>query len=456
MQPLIVHDYRPQADITIWTKTGEVYHDEVMADTISCHVSRDVSGRAGVFGLQLTARRDKKGRTWRDKVRPMDYVEIRMGLSRMSNGKLPIRMRGFVDNSMETLVFGPEGGPQRVITINGRDYTKLFMVSNIQYLWTNSLPRQANARTGGALELNYGIPLKICSVKEIVTHIVDNIFNGKGDIQDAFLPGYRKSGIHIPDIHISCTVPDKFSVESVTIQPYTGPFWNLLTYFQSPPIGECFMLDYEDAPVLIYRVCPFKDKNQNYVPPAVDPSTVPGQLAPVEINPSMISQYSLSYSDNEVLNYFFVYSDIAINGGGTQFNYVQTPTGTEAATYQSGSNPYWNEKSTETYGIRPLNVSSPWVTFVQIKNTGYRELAAELATFLGKVFDHNEELLSGAITCHGYEHLVPGRYVIINDKEMVGGRMAFYLEEVTDTFNFKGAPNPGWAAQLGVTRGQLF
>ena len=150
-----------------------------------------------------------------------------------------------------------------------------------------------------------------------------------------------------------------------------------------------------------------------------------------------------------------MYSDIASTDNGSSAMYVSKGIGaTNFSIYSAGntaSNPYWNSDSTKRFGLRPMNVDSPWVPFINV-NGSYQSLSIELATFLGQTYGFNETLWSGSIQQHGDPLFIPGRYIGITD-ENTGDLWSFYLESVTDTFNFKPSPEPGWTAQLGVTRG---
>jgi len=475
---------------------------------MSITLHRDVSGAAGAFGITLTAATDKNGKTWLDRINPMDYIEIRaanLGATAASlnpngpflggsPGVMPMRFRGFVDSVAYTITIGPSGGPERAVLVQGRDYTKLFMVSNIQYLWTSSAIAAGMAAAQYGLTFNYNLPWQINTVKDFVHGVIDTVFNGAGSaipqwsaqqitssaqaasgetgIQgpagygggggQAFLPAFREGGVHVPNIQISCSVPDKYSIVSLAVQPYTGPFWNLLTYFQSPPLGECFVYDNEDGPVLVYRVTPLKDIDGYFIPPAQDPGATRLQLGHIFSNTDFNSGRMVAKSDNEVVNYVFVFSDVGATDGGSSAAYVSSSLMAQNfsvyATQSSQSlstrtNPYWNADSTRKFGLRPLNIVSPWVPFLS-PSGDYQELATELAYFAGKAYDHNEKLYSGTITCHGDSLFIPGRYIGFTDNA-TGDKWSFYLESVTDTFNFKPMPEPSWNCELGLTRGYI-
>lgn len=475
MSSFNISGFQPKASIAITTPDGVTYAMGDLQDSlISLTIQRSVDGTAGAFGLTLTATTDKNGNTWADLITPMSYIEIRMGnlgstVATLSPGvipprstTLPMRFRGFVDNSGYTTTFGATGGPQRAVLINGRDYMKLFMVSNIQYLWTSSTIAASMAAAGFGLTFNYGLPWQINTVSDFVNGVIGSVFNGDaaassgygGGTGQAFLPAFREGGVAAPNIQIACSVPDKYQLNSLTVQPFSGPFINLLSYFQSPPLGEMFIYDDENAPVLVYRVTPLKDEGGMFVLPAQDPSTLQLQLPHVLTTTDFNPGKSVGRSDNEVVNFVFVYGDTAATDGGSSAAYASSGLfGENFSIYSGGNlstNPYWNSASTRRFGLRPLNIDSPWVPYLVTSN--YQQLAIELATFIGQTMGFNEKLYSGSIPMHGDPLFIPGRYCGFTDRH-TGDLWSFYLESCTDVFNFKGAPSPGWNCQLGVTRG---
>lgn len=444
MNPLVINSYTPQAEITAISDGGRQY--ALTQDAVSLTTVRSVDGGAGSFSLQLTAAKDKRGLMWTDKIRAMDYLEIRAGNRRLPNGKLPVRMRAFVDSSSESLIMPKEGGPQRGILITGRDYTKLFQSQNVQYLWSQTLPADGSFP---GLDMNFGVPSDgTAAIKDIAQTILDDVFLGKGGkTGEPFLPLYRGvTGINVPDIISHFSVPDNFKAQYFTINAWTGPFWNLIDYLSSPPLGELFMYDSEAGPILVLRVVPLRDISGKIISPAQEP-----ELPTIEIDPAMVSAYDLGRTDQQVLNYFFAMSDAASSGGTVALNYATQ--GLDLFHWSpyvgsgKGDNPYWSSRSARKFGLKPLNIQTPWIQLWTQTDDSARQNAAVLSNYLGLAYDHNESLIGGEMTCHGSEHYIPGRYVKFSDA-------LFYLEKVTETFNFIGSSSPSWAASLYLTRGQ--
>ncbi len=447
MNPLVINSFSPKAEIEIHTKNGEVFTREVVNDAVSVYIVRGVDASAGQAILTLLVNKDKRGRSWQDRVHPMDYIVIRAGNKYKSDGTLPIRFRGFVDSLVESLAMPTVGGPLRRITLVARDYVKLFMINNIQYLWTVMLGASIQSYPG--LGRNYGITSKVTGVGEIIEQIVDHVFNGTGEGNlHSFIPMFKnETGLTIPNIVLSNKIPSRFSAQDLTIQPYTGPLWSLINYLSSPPLGESFIYDGEDAPVLVCRPVPFKGIDGNIPSPGQPP-----ELSTIKVDPSIVSGYTLGKTDAQTLNFFFVYCDAGANNGSSAPVYASTALelGENFNPYLSSSyttNPYWNHKSANTYGLKPLNISTPWVELPSSKTDSAQKNAVELADFLGKIFDHNQDLMGGQITAHGDENLIHGRYIQFGDAE-------YYLEQVEDKISFVGDQNPSWSTVLSVTRGQ--
>lgn len=301
------------------------------------------------------------------------------------------------------------------------------------------------------LSLNFGVPADgKASVAKITKTILDDVFLGKGSKSgEAFLPFYRDvTKINVPDIIPHFSVPDKFQAEYFTINGYTGMFWDLMTYFTSQPLGEMFVYDAEDAPVMVFRVAPFKDTSGSVIFPAMEP-----ELPTIGVDPSIVSAYSMGRTDQQVLNYFFSMSDAASSNGSSALAYATKKLDLLTWTPFSGGgtsdNPYWSSQSVKKFGLKPINIGSPWIQLWTQKDDSARQNATELSNFMGKAFDHNQDLIAGQLTVHGDEAFIPGRYARFSDAE-------FYLEQVSEVFQFIGSSSPSWTAMLNVTRGQSF
>lgn len=423
-QPITYRSFYPRAKIDVWTQKGKHYSLEPMADVVKFTTHRSVDSSPGTWSITLTARSDAEGNSWAKRILPMDYVEIRAGFA----DPLPIRMRGFVDNAMQSWHIGGTGGPSRRITLNGRDFTKLAIVNQIKYVWQSD-PTAALFQNWG-LTQTYGIKALISTADSFCRAIVDHIFR-------PFLMGLREqTDMPVPDIKLDVTVPEQFAIPMLTIEPYSGSFWNLFRYFQSPPMGEAFFYDADDGPHLVFRMAPFKDESGQFVLPASAPA-----LGEIPLDLQTDSGQDIGRSDNEVYNYFFVYSDVMPLGTMTQVAFVKP-----------GVNPRIRQGSIDTFGFRPMSIDTAWVTpFItgDGSSTPPTTAAGELAAYLLATQGHNETLASGSLQVHGSPDLIPGRYVSAPSEGLT-----WYLQTVDESFSWVGDANPRWTATLGVVRGQ--
>jgi len=455
LNPLTISNFSPRAEITIQTTSGDtISSNDILGSAVTLQTTRSIDGNAGQFILQLTASK-KNGKSWQDRIHIMDYVVIKLG----NRNDLHVRMRGFIDSVSESIAMSPTGGPQRSVTITGRDYTKLFLDMDLQYMWQIMLPDGSGSVPG--LSKNFDIPAMVTMpVEDIIKLLVSNILNGDGAIkQYAFIPNFnRVSKVTIPKLGYEFAVPDKYLIWTGTIQPYTGAFWNLITYFESAPLGEIFISDTDDGPILVCRVAPFKDANGNYTNLSQAP-----YLPDITIDPSTVTLCNLGKLGEQILNYFFSYPDTNANNGSPMVAYASPGiTGdlfnTNFSTQSSpSSNPAWVSDSVDLYGFRPLNIVTPWLCVANTgpqtadaaaaaSNTGI-QLASELSTHAAQVFGHNENLISGVIMCHGAAEIMPGRYANFGDA-------SYYIEKVTEILDFVGTQGATWNATLMVTRGQ--
>lgn len=453
MDSLIVQSFSPRAEITIYTTQGDVItSDELLSSAVTLQVVRSIDGNAGQFVLELLASL-KNGHSWLDRIHAMDYITIKLG----NKNDLHMRMRGFVDSVSETLTMSTSGAPQRRITVTGRDYTKLLIEMNLQYLWQTMITDSSSGSVLG-LNMNFGIPAAgTMSVEAVVNLLISTILNGDtAKNAYAFIPNFNRiSKVSVSRLGGSFAVPAQYLIWLMAIQPYTGPFWNLITYYASAPIGEVFISDTDNGPIIVCRVAPFKDTNGNYTNLSQAP-----YLPDIIIDPSVVSVYNLGRLDDQVLNYFFAYPDSNANDGspiaayaspGITGNLFNTNFNKQSSI---SSNPSWISESVDLYGFRPLNIVTPWLTLAGAFEPGafgqgdnMVALASGLSSFAASVFGHNQDLLSGTLMCHGSAELIPGRYAKF-------GSATYYIERVSETFDFIGSSSLTWKAVLTVTRGQ--
>jgi len=394
MRPISVTTYTPTTSVTVHTRNGDEY--DVTGDLISWQTSKAItSGQpTGTFTVNLVARSDTAG-SWADKIRPMDYVEIRASKTGAQT-PLPIIMRGFVTSSEQALQFDVSGGPQRQVTLTGQDFGKILTNWQILYLWQIHAVQSLYAALGYGLSGNFGIDATDSTPTKFFGQSMSHII-------EPAVARLQKINPAVPDLGLVVSIPERYQMPVVAVESYTGSYWNLLQTFASPPFGELFVFDDADGPKLVARMAPYHTLAGDYPPPGQPP-----MLEPAIIPAQDISAYDLERSDQDALSFFFTYSDAA------------SLTGTSAASYVlpgGERNPVYYPATADLYGLRQEINDTPWVTMADVGNpysgSQATAIAGELNSWLAAVMKDNPEFLSGTIDCHGDPDLIVGRYVQI-------------------------------------------
>jgi len=418
---LSVTPYAPKPRVVFYGRRGRL--DVTPEDLLSVNTRRGLGESTGVWDLRLTGRR-VGGKTYLDMIDTMDYVEIEMARTPSAGGTLTTVLRGFVDNVTETI-----SGNTRRIVVNGRDYGKLLLAFQVYYL-TEIDPAASLIQQAG-LEVRFGIPGGILSPRQFVTLVGSQIVKPNLAVLQAENPA-------IPDLAYDVQVPDRFAVNGLAIQPFTGSVYNLLTQYASRPWIETFVEDRASGPTFVYRFAPLRTlagaRIGDYSPAA----------ASYRITPADIESISLGRSDNEVRSYYFtypVYSLLdrdAFKGEGLDM----------------ARNPYVDKGTLARYGFQPMEIGTTLIPSLagdpaDLSATMKPEtiaLAAELNEWLWKANRENHRLMNGSMTIKGGAGIRPGMDLIID-----GMRRACYVSSVAHAFDVEGGI---YRTQLGVVRGR--
>jgi len=402
---LPVRPYAPKCRVVFYTdRHGRL--DVTDQDLFSLTTRRGVGEPTGKWDLLLTGRKIA-GESFLTHIQPMDYVEI--SLARIpSRGGLPIVMRGFVDNVSESTSSG-----ERRVSVNGRDFGKLLLKFQVYYLDeidpTLSLIQQAG------LEARFQIPAGILTPSDFVRLVNQQIITPN-------LRALRGGQQWIPALNLDVSVPDRFAVNGMAVQPFTGSVWNLVTQFASKPWIEAFITDRENGPTLVYRFAPLR----SYAGGALASYAPSVDITP--ITPADIESMSVGRSDNEVYSYFFTYP---------QYNLLDR-TDFKAEGIDLARNPYLDAEKVARYGFLPLEISTPLIPSLAADpadvaataSDSTLELAAELNDWLRASNQQNHLFLNGSIAVKGGGGIQPGTYLQIADLDRL-----FYIAGVTHTFS---------------------
>lgn len=436
-EPFAVLDFHPRTQVTAYTWRGEQY--DLTGSLIGWNTTKAITSPAGTFTIDLTDTKNARRQTWQDRLMPMDHIEIRATAGNAA-APYPVIMRGFIDSIQSNFSMGPTGGPiEPRITITGRDYTKLFLINQILYLYgkglnenqTLALASATTQTTPGGLVFYFGGKFEPFTVYRMFDTLFNatfsKIYKHLQQYPFPYLPPLITHN-HYPDYHVSL----------LQIPNYNGSIWNLFAYFNSAPFGELFIYD-DETPQIMARITPYKTFAGQI--PTLGQSLPSTYFTPQLIISNPLRQSSsLTKSDADQYTYFFTYSDNAPaqqQGGFTLADFSVSPGN---AVYTA--NRY-------LYGLSPLLVSSPWVN-VQFNpgntNTTNGALIADtMNRWLTEVMENNAQLLSGSFTFPGNERLKIGQYFV--HKEM---GMEFYITAVSHAYKQYQA----WQTTVSVARGR--
>lgn len=453
MGGLDVRISKPRISATIWPYDGGriELHDEILA----VQTNRSLGAPAGTFAITLKSTRDSEGRTWAQRLEPMDYVEIYMG--RDAGDVLPPVMRCFVDNSGESSEVQNDH-VRRTVVINGRDYGKIMLKRQLVFASEvdplSSIASQvAVGKKLSELISGYG---GLVTPSQMLNQIV------AGLLADPIV-GARFRNTRVPSLFMHVDVPDSHMIFQPDASSMTGSIWNWLSSLVGDPFNEMFIRDDDDVPRLYWRMAPLKDK-WGRIARAGARSVAPGKTeAPVEISLHDIIAPDLRVSDNTAYSYFFTlpgyYSLMASENffvsidapaaGGNIAPYTGTPSG------PYGRNPILRRDIFERYGFSPLKVTYPLMPGLlesDARDTNPNaqpamlQAAINLNAWLHAVYSPSPIFESGTLLLKGNPLIRIGTYLRIKEQQR-----EFYVEGVSH--NFAVGNEPSFTTQVTVTRG---
>lgn len=455
--------YRTQVDVQAWTPGGQYYHDALMGDLTQIQIVKDISQPYGTFVLSFTARQTATG-SWADKLPFRTYVEIRAGVGA---GTPPIVMRGFVDQASQLMQMPRStGGPSRSSVVTGRDYGALLTDWQILYLWgidPMATYLSANSGLGNPLSATLGIQVDATDPAVIIADFFDTL------VTPALDTLRRTTGMPLPPFRQAVSLPPAYQVNMVPLQNWQGAWWNFLDYFASPPWGEAFVFDDAASPVFLLRQTPYKTWTTGAYPlpfPAATPHN--GFFGDVTLNAGDVTAHQLTTNQGlQLYTYYLTVPDLASMTTQTQAAWYMVdvagqPLTTEAGARQPGSNPYFDVERAAIWGVRPLQVYTPWIAALNQLVPSASDpnpaatLAARMNTWLVQVFRDNDKFVSGTLQTHFDPAWQIGRYVTLPSPPVGGepGPWEAYIERVSHTFDL--ASNQATATStLNVVRGRL-
>ncbi len=455
--PTVVN-YRDQVDVVATTTAGVTYHAALMGDLVNIATSKSIAQSAGTFTLTFTSREDADG-TWADKLPYRSYVEIRAGTG---SGQPPILMRGLVDSGAQNMTMPPalNAGPTRRVVVQGRDLGALWTDWQVLYLWgIDPMATYLRATASGdALSHSLGLTTGTDAVQTIATSVIQQLGNkATADL--------TRAGVTVPPFTPKVAIPTGYQVNFLSLQPWQGPYANLMGYLASPPWGEWFVYDDQEAPQVILRSTPYKRYSDGSYPLPFGGTPAQNQFfADVTADAGAVTAHQLTRNQGaqEIYSYYVTTPDLgAVNAQSFAQWFYAVPGGFAASSSGQqtqieglGSNPFFDAAQADKFGIQPLTLTTPWIsTLSQASQSNtlspQGSLAAKMNTWLAEVFRHDDQLTSGQITLHGGPQYTIGRYLVLQP-----GNWEAYIEQVDHNIDIA-SNNATWTTNLGVVRGRI-
>lgn len=403
--------YAPKIEVTIITEKENLvfrgtniplkYMDNYHLDwdIISCTVKRDLASDCPTFNMNLVYRND-----WFRKVAPNDLIIIKM-IRGNKDESLGVVLVGLVDDCRRHGNYNSTK-PSRVVSITGRGIGKAFLqfdigivqetdihVASIGWMVNNDINIQ-NSDAGDA-------------IKAILTEFVrDRIFYNFGN--DVSLKDFFK-------LDTENSTEEKL-IDISSFVEYQGSLWSLFRELQGSPFNELYWEVVDNIPNLTCRKTPFNREDWEALPSIIITDT---EVLEEDLGKSDLETYAL-YS--VACKTFFSASD---------------PKGT------FGCFPLWYPPYQKKYGIRRLEVTTPYVIYAVAEDKDI--CITRINKYQAWLFDwniKNNSMLNGSVTVGGSNKYKIGTRLNWNENE-------FYIEAVTHSFN----AFTSYTTQLEVTRG---
>jgi hypothetical protein len=263
---------------------------------------KSIMAPMGQFQITLTDQRDGQTQdTLYAMAEPMDSIEIRMAREpHKTPGELPIVMRGFVTQVRRSETMGPNGRPQRQVTISGADYGLAF--ARVRLTWLQA------AGTGAALS-NFarlqavGLAFQAWPASDFVRDVVSFVVNPWLD--EFFAQSVGNSGAEsmapaARSLSVDATVAEG-TVNPYGVQPFDRPVWEWLAEHCDLAWNELFVEDRPEGPALVYRAMPFRDISGHWIPQGA--SKV--EAGTIDVKDDAIVSVDVSRSDSNVANVYW-------------------------------------------------------------------------------------------------------------------------------------------------------
>lgn len=453
---------------------GEIPAELVRPSVRHLTVSRRLGQATGSFTITLLPRKlaTVYPNEWRDLLGPMDYVEISM----WTPPRPPtVVMRGFVDVVHDS--FSMAGGtPQRTVTITGRDYGKLLLLTKLYYLdaktqqvflferWKEAFLKNFAFRDGQLpnpehtpLPPDQQTDLPTWTPLDLLNNVWDAFYNPQQELVLSRYPEAPKMAFLAYEAALREAGEEELRVFAPTALPLNwAPFmdlWALMRMYQHHPWRELFVDDFTSTPVLIYRPTPWIDFHGAFVYPSYANDDVTGTFKTWEVSAGDLVQYSLTRSDEQTRNFFFTYPDrfgaypqmMKTLGGRLEGVFSDPFRGNPYLVGNNlGDNALAKRSHFEAFGFRLDERRTPYLDFdkgmsepqIEAHLKSVREQGRKANLEMVRAYDHAAVLEFGSIQLPGDERIHVGNYLRMRDGSYLklGDGALYYVEGVNQTF----------------------
>ena len=331
--------------------------------TLADRALQDFSGAAANYGLSVADANQFE--SLYGLIEPMDVIEIRFAHAPTAPDvvadyqrlpqRLPIVMRGFVSAVRRNEVIGPDGRPQRSVSISGQDYGKLWQIIQIRYLANYVLGQEL--LTTLKFAQNYGVNSGVgFTPNQFVFEVIKNVLNTfTADMRKnsgAALDEQGNSTSPVRDIDVfDLTVPDA-KVSPFGVNSFSGgTLYQMLSHFcDVGPWNELFIEDREDGVAVVYRPNPFQTPGGDVINASITPFDAQGHgvtqglgTQGIDITDADVVSLNTGRSDANLANYYWV--------DNPSYSLVQAET---LRLQTAGLSP-------ESYYLQNYRNSAPWL-----------------------------------------------------------------------------------------------
>lgn len=391
-------------------------------------------------------------------VEPMDMIEIRFRHIGNGSADLPVVMRGFVSEVSRSESMGPDGTPQRGVTITGQDYGKIWQMLQIFY-GPDYVIGQSIISAFGMFE-RFGAGFKIGETgAEFLEECFDKILN-------PYLAQIVFGNSTNPPF-INLVAQQKHGTTSLSgTQNQEGSLYDIFTRFTDVgPWNELFITEDDTQVYCIYRPNPALDLHGKPIDPdsaapvAFDAKKIDVTKLVFHTVPAVdIVSINVKRSDANVSNYYWVRAPRYEMASDIYLKQAAISSGDKKTVDLTG---YVNTKGT-LYGIRKMEVSTEMgADDVPNTSTGLpadQQSKRDTSTMnwltkrreaLVKQNRDNVILERGSITIKGNENIRAGDYVKITRGTFTA---MYYVGQIDHQFS----PFNRFVSVLQVERGMGF